>query len=60
MRSFVYCSVCGKQMEPNNGGYGHPSKCWHCAPVAVSQRKIRRAIRENRRCDTINNKKKNA
>lgn len=47
MKAIVRCSVCNKKMEPNNGGYGHPTKCWHCAPVAVEQRKVRRAIREN-------------
>lgn len=40
------CSVCGKPHTP--GGYAHPTKCWHCAPVAVSQAKIRRNLRDKK------------
>ncbi len=38
------CSCCGTEYP--TGGYAHPSKCWHCAPPAVSVKKVRRNLRK--------------
>ena len=34
------CRKCGRPHE--TGGYAHPSLCYHCAPVGVTQKKWKR------------------
>lgn len=40
------CKKCGEPHTP--GGYAHPTLCYHCAPVGVSQAKIKRNLRDKK------------